>query len=87
MTSASEPSPAERFAAARALREHPRLRAFRDQLTFDLDPFQQAACAVLEEGRSVLVAAPTGAGKTIVAEFAVFLAMFDPGRRSSTPRR
>lgn len=75
---APEPSPAERFAAARALREHPRLKAFRDQLVFDLDPFQQAACAVLEEGRSVLVAAPTGAGKTIVAEFAVFLAMFDP---------
>jgi ATP-dependent RNA helicase HelY len=71
------PSPAERFAAARALREHPRLAAFRHQLSFDLDPFQQAACAVLEEGRSVLVAAPTGAGKTIVAEFAVFLAMFD----------
>lgn len=59
------------------MRQLPRLRAFRDQLTFDLDPFQAAACRTLEEGRSVLVAAPTGAGKTIVAEFAVFLAMFD----------
>jgi ATP-dependent RNA helicase HelY len=78
MTPPTEPSPAEAFAAARALREHPRLRSFREQLAFDLDPFQQTACAVLEEGRSVLVAAPTGAGKTIVAEFAVFLAMFDP---------
>jgi ATP-dependent RNA helicase HelY len=74
----SDPSPAERFAAAAALRQHPRLRAFRDQAAFDLDPFQQTACAALEEGRSVLVAAPTGAGKTIVAEFGVFLAMFDP---------
>ncbi|RZT64066.1 ATP-dependent RNA helicase HelY [Microcella alkaliphila] len=70
-------SPAERYEEARALRQLPRLRAFRDQLTFDLDPFQAAACRTLEEGRSVLVAAPTGAGKTIVAEFAVFLAMFD----------
>ncbi|WP_168915830.1 DEAD/DEAH box helicase [Microcella flavibacter] len=74
----SDPTPAERFAAAAALRKHPRLKAFREQAAFDLDPFQQTACAALEEGRSVLVAAPTGAGKTIVAEFGVFLAMFDP---------
>lgn len=73
-----QPSPAERFEAARALRELPRLRAFRDGLTIELDPFQHAGCVALEQGRSVLVAAPTGAGKTIVAEFAVFLAMFAP---------
>ena len=36
-------------------------------------------CAALDEGRSVLVAAPTGAGKTVVAEFAVFLAMQETG--------
>ncbi|UYN84321.1 MAG: DEAD/DEAH box helicase [Microcella sp.] len=72
------PSPAERYAAQRELRSLPRLRAFRDGLTIELDPFQHAACAALEHGRSVLVAAPTGAGKTIVAEFAVFLAMFEP---------
>ena len=71
-------SHAERYAEARALRGLPRLRAFRDGLTIDLDPFQLAACTALEQGRSVLVAAPTGAGKTIVAEFAVFLAMFEP---------
>ena len=75
---AAEPTPAERFAAARTLRGLPRLRAFRDGLAIDLDPFQLAACQALEEGRSVLVAAPTGAGKTIVAEFGVFLAMFEP---------
>ena len=72
------PSPAERFAAQRELRSLPRLRAFRDGLTIELDPFQHAACVALEQGRSVLVAAPTGAGKTIVAEFGVFLAMFEP---------
>src|SRR5690625_6621857 len=32
-------------------------------------------CRALEEGRSVLVAAPTGAGKTVVGEFAVHLAL------------
>lgn len=65
-------SPAERYAASRRT---PLVRTFRDGLAFDLDPFQEAACERLEAGRSVLVAAPTGAGKTIVAEFAVFLAM------------
>ena len=33
------------------------------------------ACEAVEQGRGVLVAAPTGAGKTIVGEFAVFLAL------------
>lgn len=69
---------AERFAAQRQLRSLPRLQAFRDGLSIELDPFQHAACIALEQGRSVLVAAPTGAGKTIVAEFGVFLAMFEP---------
>ena len=40
---------------------------------FDLDDFQIAACESLAQGNSVLVAAPTGAGKTVVAEFAVYL--------------
>ena len=71
-------SPAERYAASRARAAQPKLEAFRNRLRFDLDPFQREACASLESGRSVLVAAPTGAGKTIVAEFAVFLAMQEP---------
>jgi ATP-dependent RNA helicase HelY len=71
-------TPAERFAASRKRQGHPRLEAFRSQLAFDLDDFQLAAGAALEDGQSVLVAAPTGAGKTIVAEFAVYLAMQDP---------
>ena len=33
------------------------------------------ACEAVEAGRGVLVAAPTGAGKTIVGEFAVHLAL------------
>ncbi len=41
---------------------------------FPLDEFQLEAMRALEEGRSVLVSAPTGSGKTIVAEFAIFLA-------------
>ncbi|MEY2478116.1 MAG: ATP-dependent helicase HelY, partial [Actinomycetota bacterium] len=40
-------------------------------LGFDPDPFQLRAFDALDEGRSVLVAAPTGSGKTVVAEYAV----------------
>ncbi|MEV7620717.1 DEAD/DEAH box helicase [Microbacterium sp. NPDC089321] len=68
-------SPAERYAAARAAAEHPHTQAFADRQRFALDPFQVDACYALERGRSVLVAAPTGAGKTIVGEFAIHLAM------------
>jgi ATP-dependent RNA helicase HelY len=71
-------SPAERYAAARTRRSAPKLEQFRRAQEFDLDPFQLEACRALEEGHSVLVAAPTGAGKTIVAEFAVHLALEDP---------
>ncbi len=74
-------SPAERYASARDQRRKPRLVEFASRLRFDLDPFQRAACAALDEDRSVLVAAPTGAGKTVVAEFAVFLAMREPGAK------
>lgn len=41
---------------------------------FALDPFQIEAAEHLAAGRSVLVAAPTGTGKTIVAEFAIWQA-------------
>jgi ATP-dependent RNA helicase HelY len=71
-------SPAERFAAAKQRQRSRNLELFRADLRFDLDPFQVSACASLDEGRSVLVAAPTGAGKTIVAEFAIWLAMRQP---------
>lgn len=74
-------SPAERYAASRTRTRQPLVEAFRAGLRFDLDPFQREACASLEAGKSVLVAAPTGAGKTVVAEFAVFLAMRDPNAK------
>lgn len=50
------------------------LEFFASRLDYPLDAFQVTACERLEEGRSVLVAAPTGSGKTTVAEFAVYLA-------------
>src|SRR5690348_15103303 len=51
------------------------LASFAKQLSFELDDFQRAACEALEEGHGVLVCAPTGAGKTVVGEFAVHLAL------------
>ncbi len=71
-------SPAERFAASKTRRGLPFVQAFRAAQRFDLDPFQISGCSALERGSSVLVAAPTGAGKTVVAEFAVYLAMQRP---------
>lgn len=38
---------------------------------YDLDPFQEQAIRALDAGRSVIVAAPTGAGKTVIAEYAI----------------
>ena len=52
-----------------------RLYSFSQTLAFELDPFQREACLSLQAGRGVLVAAPTGAGKTIVGEFAIYLAL------------
>jgi ATP-dependent RNA helicase HelY len=51
------------------------LAGFAEQLPFSLDDFQQRACQGLENGHGVLVCAPTGAGKTVVGEFAVHLAL------------
>ncbi len=53
----------------------PQLTEFAAQLDFPLDDFQIESCRAVEEGRGVLVAAPTGAGKTVVGEFAVHLAL------------
>ena len=49
-------------------------------LSFELDPFQRQACEALEDGHGVLVCAPTGAGKTVVGEFAVHLALGRGGK-------
>ncbi|QCU78055.1 DEAD/DEAH box helicase [Citricoccus sp. SGAir0253] len=72
-----QPSPAERYAAARrrAAEARTELGRFTATLGFPLDPFQLEACRELEAGNGVLVAAPTGAGKTVVGEFAIHLAL------------
>ena len=49
--------------------------AFASQLPFTMDGFQRRACDALAQGHGVLVCAPTGAGKTVVGEFAVHLAL------------
>src|SRR5690349_1197295 len=56
------------------------LASFAKQLSFQLDDFQRRACAALEGGHGVLVCAPTGAGKTVVGEFAVHLALAAGGK-------
>ena len=47
---------------------------------FELDEFQHRAVDALDAGQSVLVAAPTGSGKTVVAEYAVDLALQTGGK-------
>src|SRR5687768_1014187 len=47
---------------------------------FTLDDFQLRALDALDAGESVLVAAPTGSGKTVVAEYAVALAQGSGGK-------
>src|SRR3954452_1644999 len=76
-------SPAERYAraAARARTITGPLGTFRQQYPFELDDFQLRACEALADGRGVLVAAPTGSGKTGVGEFAVPPAL-EPRRKA-----
>ncbi|MGK2876861.1 MAG: DEAD/DEAH box helicase [Nocardioides sp.] len=69
------PSPAERYASFARDKAHPVFRDFTALHPFELDEFQQRACREIEDGRGVLVAAPTGSGKTIVGEFAIHLAL------------
>jgi ATP-dependent RNA helicase HelY len=75
-------SPADRYSASRQRQEAdgPRLAAFQQLYGFEFDEFQLAACRALDAGHGVLVAAPTGSGKTVVGEFAVHLAL-EQGRK------
>ncbi len=75
-------SPAQRYAHARRrqARADSPWTSFLALYPFGLDPFQVRACEALEAGRGVLVAAPTGAGKTVVGEYAVHLAIAE-GRK------
>ena len=82
-------TPADRYAAFRDRRHDsegtappaprrgtdPALAGFRALYDFDFDDFQVDACRALGSGRGVLVAAPTGSGKTVVGEYAVHLAL------------
>jgi ATP-dependent RNA helicase HelY len=68
-------SPAARYSAARRRSEFPAFATFEAALEFTPDEFQVEACQALEDGGGVLVCAPTGAGKTVVGEFAVHLAL------------
>ena len=58
----------------------PALIAFQALYDFSFDPFQMEACRALNAGHGVLLAAPTGSGKTVVGEFAVHLALAE-GRK------
>lgn len=71
-----ELTPAERYARFDRVKRQRRSIAakFADTLPFELDRFQTDANEALEQGSNVLVPAPTGAGKTVVADFAVYLA-------------
>jgi ATP-dependent RNA helicase HelY len=69
------PAPAEQYARFRERQADPEFTAFRELYDFEFDPFQVAACGALTEGDGVLVAAPTGSGKTVVGEYAVHLAL------------
>ncbi|MDQ4004856.1 MAG: DEAD/DEAH box helicase, partial [Actinomycetota bacterium] len=54
---------------------------FAERYPFPLDDFQLEAIGAMEAGESVLVAAPTGAGKTVVAEYAIERAL-EAGRKA-----
>src|SRR5207244_7820398 len=76
--------PAETGVALRRRAPAPGWTVMRDAFTaalgFELDAFQTRALDALDEGRSVLVAAPTGSGKTVVAEYAVAKALAEGGK-------
>jgi superfamily II RNA helicase len=56
------------------------LDAFAARYAFPLDDFQERAIRAVHDGSSVIVSAPTGAGKTVIAEFAIHRALAT-GRR------
>lgn len=70
-------SPAEKYRAFKASSKFQTkyLLAFSQKQDFPLDAFQLQALRAVEDGQTTLVAAPTGAGKTLVGEFALFVAL------------
>ncbi len=73
-------SPADRYRKAAATRSYPLTSEFQARYPFAFDQFQIDGCHALERGEGVLVAAPTGSGKTIVGEFAIYKAISE-GRK------
>ena len=71
------PSYFAQYQAAQERNAHAKtaLSKFEKNLGFPLDSFQRQACQSVEAGHSVLVAAPTGSGKTVVGEFGIYLAL------------
>lgn len=45
------------------------------EFPFELDDFQKDACRCITDGKSVVVCAPTGAGKTVIAQHAIHCAL------------
>ena len=45
------------------------------EFPFELDEFQKDACKYIDDGKSVVVCAPTGAGKTVIAQHAIHKAL------------
>ncbi|MBO0806222.1 MAG: DEAD/DEAH box helicase, partial [Nocardiopsaceae bacterium] len=68
-------TPAEQYKRFRDRQADPEFTGFRSRYDFEFDTFQVAACGALTAGDGVLVAAPTGSGKTVVGEYAVHLAL------------
>src|ERR671918_3220461 len=60
------------------------IEAFRSRYAFVFDPFQEEATHHIAAGTSVIVSAPTGAGKTLIAEFAIFRALANGQRLAYT---
>jgi superfamily II RNA helicase len=60
------------------------LEAFRGRYPFVFDDFQEEAIYHIAAGTSVIVSAPTGAGKTLIAEFAIFRALANGQRLAYT---
>jgi ATP-dependent RNA helicase HelY len=73
-------TPAEQYRRFRERQAAPEFTSFRELYDFEFDQFQVAACGALTAGDGVLVAAPTGSGKTVVGEYAVHLAL-ERGRK------
>ena len=80
MDGPAQVTPALEAPAAQVTPAQRRRARFLRRLRFQPDPFQLEAFGALDEGRSVLVSAPTGSGKTLVAAYAVDQALASGGK-------